>query len=349
MKTIIGIDLGDKFHRYCVLDPNGEVLAEESLPNTRPCLEELCDRFPGALMVMEAGTHSPWISRVVDASGCEAFVVNPRNLRAIWASQNKNDQADARKLALLYRGEPRLLPRVVHRGEQAQVDLAVLRSRTVLMNARKRLITSIRSQVKTFGERLPSCSVECFVNRTFELIPPALRPALEPLYTSLEVMSEQIKTFDREIERMRQERYPETEALTQVPGVGPLSSLSFVLTLESPERFAKSRQVGAYLGLVPRRDQSGETDKQLPITKAGDRSLRCLLVNCAQYILGPHGPDCELRRHGLRLAERGGKRAKKRAVIATARKLAVLLHRLWADQSVYEPEFSTMHKQKKAS
>jgi transposase len=336
MNKIVGIDLGDKLHHYFVLATDGQELAADTVPNTKPCIESLCKQYPGATFVMEAGTHSPWISRTMDHCGCKAHVVNPRNLRAIWDSDNKNDRSDARTLALLYRGEPRLLPPVFHRGEQAQADLAVVHSRENLMAARKRLINSVRALVKSFGERLPGCTAASF-HKTRASIPKALEPALEPLYTAIEVLGEQIKEMDRTLSELQADRYPETEYLQQVPGVGPLTAMTFILTLESPGRFRKSREVGAYLGLVPRRDQSGSQDKQLSITKTGDRYLRSLLVNCAQYILGQYGPDTDLRRHGLKLAERGGKNAKKRAVVATARKLSVLLHRLWADQSEYVP------------
>lgn len=136
---------------------------------------------------------------------------------------------------------------------------------------------------------------------------------------------------------MAREKYQHTELLRQVTGVGPVTSLAYVLTLETPLRFARSRDVGPYLGLVPDQDESGECQPQLGISKAGDRMLRKLLVGSAHYILGPFGPDCDLRRFGMKLCARGGKNAKKRATVAVARKLAVLLHRLWISGDVYEP------------
>ena len=131
--------------------------------------------------------------------------------------------------------------------------------------------------------------------------------------------------------------YPETDLLRQVEGVGALTALAFVLTLENPERFAKSRSVGAYLGLEPAQDQSGDRDPQRHISKEGDEMLRKLLVGSAHYILGPFGSDSDLRRHGEKIASRGGKNAKKRAAVAVARKLSVLLQRLWVTGEVYEP------------
>ncbi len=119
--------------------------------------------------------------------------------------------------------------------------------------------------------------------------------------------------------------------------MGTLIALSFMLTLEDPHRFGKSRDVGCYLGLQPGRRNSGQSEPQMHISKEGDPYLRTLLVQRAQHILGPFGVDCDLRRGGLKLAERGGKSGEKRAIIATARKLAVLLHHLWVSGEAYEP------------
>jgi transposase len=163
-----------------------------------------------------------------------------------------------------------------------------------------------------------------------------LRAALEPLLREVESLNEHIKEYDRRIEKM-QETYPQVELLKQVKGVGDLIALGYVLTIEDPQRFKKSRDVGCFVGLQPGRRNSGESEPQMHITKEGDRYLRTLLVQGAHYILGPFGEDCDLRRWGRKLSERGGKKAKRRAVVAVARKLAVLLHRLWVSGEVYEP------------
>lgn len=131
--------------------------------------------------------------------------------------------------------------------------------------------------------------------------------------------------------------YPEVALLKQVKGVGTLIGLTYILTLDDPHRFRRSRDAGCFLGLRPGRRNSGMSEPQMHISKEGDAYLRTLMVQGAHYILGPFGPDSDLRRWGLKLAERGGKNAKKRAVIAVARKLAVLLHKLWVSGEVYEP------------
>jgi transposase len=166
---------------------------------------------------------------------------------------------------------------------------------------------------------------------------PELQAALEPLLAGIESLSERIREYNQRIERLAQESYPQVALLKQLKGVGTLIALTFLLTLEDPHRFGKSRDVGCYLGLQPGRRNSGQSEPQMHISKEGDPYLRTLLVQGAQHILGPFGADCDLRRWGLKLAERGGRNGKKRAIIATARKLAVLLHRLWVSGEVYEP------------
>jgi transposase len=173
-----------------------------------------------------------------------------------------------------------------------------------------------------------------------EHLPEELVPALGPLLETIGELTGRIREYECKLEEIATEHYPQTEALRQVGGVGTLTALSFVLVLEDPSRFKKSRAVGAYLGLVPGEDQSGDSDPQQRISKEGDEMLRRLLVGSAQYILGPFAPDSDLRRHGLKIAERGGKNAKKRAVVAVARKLSVLLHHLWVAGELYEPLYN---------
>jgi transposase len=185
---------------------------------------------------------------------------------------------------------------------------------------------------------LPKCPAVSFHKRAAEHIPEALMPALGPILETIFSLTQRIREYDRKLETISKESYPETELLRQVEGVGPLTALTFVLTLEDPYRFAKSRSVGAYLGLVPAADQSGDRDpREKRISKEGDEMLRKLLVGSAHYILGPFGSDSDLRRHGEKIASRGGKNAKKRAAVAVARKLAVLLHSLWVSGELYEP------------
>jgi len=339
----IGIDLGDKFHIAVVFDGEGNELQIAKVNNTKTGVGKFFQPYKHARVAMEASTHSPWISRLLGEMGLTVYVGNPRKLRCIWDSTDKSDARDARILGMVCRIDPRLLHPLKHRSSKAQADLASIKTRDMLVKTRTQLINHVRGLVKANGERLPKCSSESFAKKCEPLIPPELRFAMDTVFKTIFDLNEQIKTLDRQIEQLSMERYPETQYLRQVAGVGPITALCFVLTIEDPARFGKSRQVGPFLGLTPRRDQSGDIDKQLPITKAGNTYLRQLLVGSAQYILGPFGPESNLRLHGLSIAARGGKNAKKRAVVAVARKLAVLLHRLWVTKDNYQP-FYGMNK-----
>ncbi len=333
----IGLDLGDRFTEGCVIEGSGEAVETFRVRTTAPGLSKRLGSIERCRVVLEVGTHSPWVSRLLAEQGHEVIVANPRRVRLIAESDSKSDGFDAELLARLGRLDPSLLSPVVHRGEQAQRDLILIRVRGGLVRARSQLINQVRGFAKSLGSRLPASSAEAFPRRARAGAPSDLFPGLETMLAMIEQLTAEIRRMDREVEQVCRERYPETEALRQVKGVGPITALCFILTLEDPSRFRKSRAVGAYLGLRPRKRDSGEQRPQLRITKAGDALLRCLLVTAAHYILGPFGPDTELRRFGLRLAERGGKAAKKRAIVAVARRLAVLLHRLWVTGEVYQP------------
>jgi transposase len=333
----VGLDLGDKNSHVVILDSAGEMMEESRLPTTRPSFERKFSSLPRSRIAMEVGAHSRWASQLLQELGHEVLVANARKLRAIYSNPRKGDRVDAEALARLARLDPALLSPIHHRSPEAQADLAVLRSRDAVVRSRTLLINHVRSIVKSCGARLPSCSADSFADKVATEIPGALRPALEPILETIAGLTRQIRGYDRTIEGLCGERYPETKQLRGISGVGPLTALAFVLTLEDPGRFGLSREVGPALGLVPRTDQSGDRDPQLRITKTGDAFLRRLLVGSAQYMLGPFGPDCDLRRWGLGLAERGGKNAKKRAVVGVARKLAVLLHHLWRTGETYDP------------
>lgn len=336
-RLTIGLDLGDKYSTAQVVDGAGEGMESFRVRTTQPALDRAFARFGRVRVVLEVGTHSPWVSRLLTRQGHEVIVANPRRVRLIAENDSKSDGFDAELLARLGRIDPALLAPIVHRGEQAQRDRVLLGARDGLVRARSQLIHQARGFAKSLGTRLPSSSAEAFPRRVRAAVPKDLFPGLEPMLGMIEQLTGEIRQMDREVERLCRERYPVTEVLRQVKGVGPITALCFVLTLEDPSRFRCSRSVGAYLGLRPRQRDSGEQRPQLRITKAGDALLRRLLVNAAHYVLGPFGPDTELRRFGLRLAERGGKAAKKRAVVAVARRLAVLLHRLWVTGEVYQP------------
>jgi len=333
----IGMDLGDKTSRYCVLAENGERLAEGSVATTRKAMAQKFAGMRRGRVAMEVGTHSPWLSRWLTSLGFETIVANARQVQLISASSRKNDRMDAHLLARLARVDPQLLRPIRHRSEQAQADLMTIRIRAALVEARTSLVNAARGFAKAQGDRLPACDADAMGVEKMEALPAGMRERLRPLLEQVESLTEKIKTLETKIEQIARTEYPETALLRQVSGVGTLIALTFVLTVEDRNRFQKSRDVGCYVGLRPRQSESGQSQPQLRITKEGDRYLRTLLVQGAHLILNRRGPDTDLKRWGLMLAERGGKNAKKRAIVAVARKLAVLLHRLWVTGEVYEP------------
>jgi transposase len=336
-RLTVGVDLGDQWSSYCILGLEGETLAEGQRRTRQEDFAEFFQGLTDARVVIEVGTHSAWAGEIISGYGHELLVANPRLMDGSKRRKRKNDRLDANKLARLGRVDPKSLYPIRHRSREARQDLVLLRARDALVTARTQLINTARGLVKSMGARLPKCSSPSFGSKVEEALPAGIREAVLPLTQLADALSDCIKTYDQKVEQLSTEKYGHTALLRQVKGVGPLTALAYVLTLENPERFAKSREVGPYLGLVPKQEDSGESQPQLGISKAGDTMLRRLLVGSGHYILGPFGPDTDLRRYGLRLCERGGKNAKKRAAVAVARKLAVLLHRLWVTGEVYEP------------
>lgn len=336
-KVTIALDLGDRFTRICVVGVGGEVEEEARVRTTRPGLTQWFDGRAPARVVLEVGGHSPWVSRLVKEWGHQVIVANAARVPTIYRGPRKSDRLDAEQLARLGRSDPKLLAGIEHRDEQAHADLARLRSREALVRTRSRLISHVRGMAKSMGGRVPPCSADSFHKKATEGVPAPLAAGIKPILEMVQKVTEEIHAYDREIEKVATERYPEVRRLTQVTGVGTLTALCFVLVLQDPNRFKNSRAVGAYVGLVPAQDQSGDTDPQLRISRAGNEMLRRLLVQAAHYQLGPFGPDSDLRRWGLARAARGGTIAKKKAVIGVARKLAVLLHRLWITGEEYQP------------
>jgi transposase len=336
-KLTIGLDLGDRSSWYCVLNEAGAIVLEQKLGTTPKAMKEVFGGMPHGRIALETGMHSPWVSRALSELGHEVIVAHARNVRLIGESRKKDDRMDAQTLARLARIDPQLLCPVKHRSAKAQADLTVIRARAGLVRARTALGNTARGLAKSYGERMRGCNARNMNPEKAQELSPELRAALGPLLAGIESLSEQIREYNERIELLAQRSYPQVVLLKQVKGVGTLIALTFLLTLEDAHRFRKSRDVGCYLGLQPGRRNSGQSEPQMHISKEGDPYLRTLLVQGAHHILGPFGADSDLRRWGLKLAERGGKSGKKRAIIAVARKLSVLLHHLWVSGEVYEP------------
>jgi transposase len=337
VELTIGIDLGDVWSHYCTLNQEGEVVDRGRFRTTPKAIGKWFTDLPPTRVAMEAGVHSIWISEQLQELGTKVIVANVRELRAISHSDRKSDQVDAEKLARYARLDPNILRPISHRTVEQQQALTLIRARELLVRLRTAAVNAVRGLTKACGYRMPAPSTRCFTQRGQAVMPPGLKLALDPVLEQIAEMTIKIKQYDREIQRMTQTEYAETQPLLTIQGVGHITALTFVLTLGDKQRFGRSRDVGCYLGLRPRRSQSGEHDPQLGITKAGNAYLRSLLIECANHILRPHGRDSALRQWGLHLAARGGKQAKSKAVVAVARKLAVLLHRIWTTQESYMP------------
>lgn len=329
----VGGDVGDRKTDLCVLGPSGEVLQQTRVPTTRAGIRSFFGRFDPCRVAIEVGTHSAWVAEEIAAAGHTVYVANARKLRAIWDNDKKTDRTDAALLAEIVQVKPSLLCPIKHRGAESRDSLRVILARDTLVRARASLINHVRGSVKTTGARVAKCDANAF---HCAALPDGLAPILEPLMKQIGEITAVIKGYDKVIDQRAAED-PDVAKVTQPGGVGSLTGLAFTATIEEPSRFPQTRRVGSYLGLRPKLDDSGDTRKQLRITKAGSSYMRKLLVGSAQYILGPFGPDCDLRRWGLKLAERGGKNAKKRAAVAVARKLAVLMLTLWKTGEVYDP------------
>jgi transposase len=338
-KVTIGLDLGDRTSRTYEVNADGACEREATVATTVAGITRYFERRDRCRVVLEVGTHSPWVCRLIEQLGHEAIVANPSAMFAGAARRRRNDRLDARFLARQGRADVELLYPMTHRSADAQRDLEYLRARDQLVAVRTKLINHVRGTVKSSGARLSRCSSEAFAKRAAGEVPTALAPALTPLLEVIADLTRRIAQAETQLAAVTRERHPVALRLQQPAGVGPLTALAFVLLIEDPSRFRKSRDVGAYFGLVPRLDESGDSTPQLRISKAGDEFGRRLLVSAAQYILGPFGPECDLRRYGTAIAQRGGKNAKKRAVVAVARKLAVLLHHLWVSQAAYDPDY----------
>lgn len=339
-KTItrfIGCDLGDRYSELCVLDQAGEVVQEMRVRTTPTGLSKAFRAVGRGRVIIEVCGLSRWVEEVALGLGHEVVVANARKVQLISKGGHKTDRSDAELLARLGRADVKLLSPVKHRRQDAQVDLVHLRARDTLVQARTMLINHVRGIVRSFGKRVPTCGADYFVRHARPEVPPELAPALDPVLDQIDALTARIVGFDRWAEVRAEHAYPESARLTQVPGVGPIVALAFMLTIDKKERFARSRTVGAFLGITPRRHQSGARDPELRISKAGDGFVRRLLVISAQGILRPAAQDSDLRRWGLALASRGHKAAKNKAVTAVARKLAVLLHRLWVTGEKYQP------------
>ena len=344
-KIYLGFDVSQKtIEIFAVMGEDGYSMGKIS--NDRKSLEEFFDKIPAPAkaitVALETGTHSAWISRCLEERGIEVIVAHARDLAFIYKGAKKSDRIDAEKLARMVRADKKLLHPVMLMDRKRQEALLAIKARDLLVKNRTCIINAIRGYLRSFGIDDTEYSHET-INQLYSMLPKEIRLNLRGLFTALTAMNNCIKDYDRRIAKMAQE-YPETRTLQQIKGVGPLIALTFALVIGDPKRFT-SRECSSYTGLVPKRDQSGEVDKQLGISKCGNKLLRRLLVQGAQYIMGSFGEDCDLRNFGDRIAQRGGSIARKKAKVAVARKLAIIMLALWRNPEVaYDPHFKANRK-----
>jgi transposase len=335
----IGLDLGDNSTHVCILAANGQKVDERSFPTERDVLRALFESFSGkqVRVVFEVGSQSRWVQKLARECGIEDVITaNPRKLALISQSLKKSDEQDAFVLARAGRALPEMLSRVEHVSDEIFADRALMESRSLLVVQRAQIVHRIRSLTKSSGEKLLKCSTESFRRKMEESVPEFLRPSCDALFRIIEALDEQIDRIEKQLCKLAKEKYPIVSKLQQIPGVGIIVALSFVLFVGDPSRFEDTRLIGAYFGLTPRKKQSGNSDPELGITKAGNGGMRKLLVLAAHCLLA-RGEDCGLKRWGLALCERGGRKAKKRAIIALARKLAVVMLAIWKSERDFDP------------
>lgn len=333
--TAIGIDLGNRKSQVCVRE-DGKIVEQFKFSTDREGLKRAFKGRPHCSILMEACTVSHWVGRELRALGFHVIVIDPSRIPKEIRGRRKSDKIDARLLALICERGPEFYHEVEPRSFSTMLGLTVLRSRDLLVRQRTSLICAVRQCCASHGVRLKA-SPDSFAERASPQIPEEVFPHLEPLLRTIHQLTQSIRDYDAQLARKARDEYPQTALLRQVHGVGVVTSLAFVLHLEDPKRFAKSRQAGPFLGLIPNLHGSGDGDPQLRITRAGNPLIRKLMVQCAHILLRDNAPDTDLKRFGEAIARRGGKNAKKRAVVAVARKLSVLLLALWKTGEVYEP------------
>ena len=349
-KIYFGLDISQKNIEIFALKgekgvPFGKIL------NNQKSLNDFFDKVPfpskTITVALETGTHSAWISHCLEQRGYEVIVAHARDLAFIYKGDKKSDRIDAEKLARVARADKKLLHPVRLMSKTRQEALLAIKARDLLMKERTCIVNAIRGFVRSLGIDDAEYSIE-IISKMYSALPKEIRQNLRGLFSVLTAINNNISSYDKRLKKIAEE-YPETKILQQVKGVGPIIALSFALIISDPNRFS-SKECASYLGLVPKRDQSGETDKQLGITKSGNKLLRRLLVQGAQYIMGPFGEDCDLRDFGNRIAQRGGRIAKKKATIAVARKLAITMLALWRNPDVkYDPHFKAANKQNRCA
>ncbi len=333
----IGMDLGNRKHTVCALDQTGNVLWRKDVANTPEALKPFFEENAGATVAMETGLCCRWVSALAKSCGCDALVGNARKLAAIWQSKQKNDENDALLIAELARASRRLFHPVELRDDERHEMVQLIELREVAVSQRTQAVNSVRGLCKAHGVFIPKCDASCFHKVAAGAIPDGMAWKFKPMLRHLKEVAATIKRYDAMLEEYAQKHFKEeVELLRTVPGVGPITSCAFVALIADPGRFGSARDAGAYFGLTPGQDKSGDKDAPKHITKTGSALMRHLLVTAANHILRASSPDTALKRHGERICARGGKVARRKAKTAVARKLAVVMLAMLKSGKAYD-------------
>ena len=334
---VIGIDIGNEGSSVCCLDPStSEVIGEKRIATTKEGITEYLDEFDQPCqVVMEATTHSPWISELVEELGHEAIVSSPHAISKLFRHKKRTDETDAENLARVCAFDRALLAPIYHRSPQERMDFAIIQARDHLVKTRTKLVNFIRGKARSCGCPIAGVTAKKF-SPAEEQLSPELQETLGPVFEILPQINQGIKDLEKMAAEVSEERYPVTELLRTVPGVGPLASLSYVLTIGSPDRFDSKGAVARYLGLAPKIDRSEKREK-FDDFSTSHKITRQHLIEAANYHLWINPAGSQLKEAGQRLKERRGQYGTGIAQFATARKLAELLYVLWRDGQEYLP------------
>lgn len=336
--TTIGMDLGNKVHKIIGLNEHGKEVLRCEVENTKAAVEAFFKEHADATIAMETGTCCRWVSKLARLHCHDAIVGNARKLRAIWQSKQKNDWNDAHMIAALARASRELFHPVMLRDDEHHDLYQLIQLRDISVRQRTQTINAIRGMCKAAGDFVRKCDAQGLF-RHLEYIPETQAWKFRPLIERLGAIAENIQQYDWLIQDYADAHFKTQVALLRtIPGVGLITSCMFVALIQDPKNFGNPRDAGCYFGLTAGQDQSGDKDAPMHVTKAGNTQMRKLLVTAANYILRDSSPDSAIKRYGQRICARGGKIARRKAKIAIARKLSVVMMSMLQSGESYRDE-----------
>mgnify|MGYP001815055186 FL=1 len=335
MEQYVGLDVSLQQTAVCVVDQTGKIIREVVIPSDPEAIAAFIkSNAKNVVRIgLESGPTSTWLWTELDRLGLPVICIDARHAKAALKMQiNKSDRNDAAGIArIMQTGWYR---EVRAKALDSHAIKALLVGRALLVKIKRDLENQIRGLLKNLGLVIGRAKMNTFASRAKELIKdkPALVAVVEPLLKAREVIEQQVADLDRKVMRLARSE-PQVRRFMTAPGIGPITALCYLATIDDPVRFNKSRNVGAYVGLTTRRYASGEIDWTGRISKCGDKLLRSYLFEAANVLLTRVAKWSTLKAWGMRIAKRSGIR---KAKVAVARKLAVILHRMWIDGTEFQ-------------